>query len=1057
MEYVSAFFVKNYKLSIVLLVFIITIGLQGLNKMNAESWPQVNFAIATITTRYKGASPEDIEALITKPIEDEIRKVSGLKDVKSVSRIGQSQIIVRIDMDNVDEEKVMDDVQKAVQRVNKLPQDLPQLPEFIEQKSAEFPAIEIAVIGSGENRERDRIADLLKEEIEDVKAVKDVRPVGLKNREFTIELNLEKLKSFNIGVAEVLNKVTTRNISTPGGDMEDASSKQLVRVDAKVKSARELGEIVLRSNFTGQIVKVKDIARPLDGAEDQTVLASWNGKPAVLLIVNKKAGTDTIKLADEVSKIVDRYQKNLSPSMEFKVFNNEADRVRFKLTTLKSNAITGLIIVLSALLLFMPGWVGVMASLSLPLSILSILGIMPLFGMNLDSISILALIISMGMLVDNSIVITDSFVNSRQNGKSSFDAAVASVRSLWAPITATAMTTIAAFLPMLVTKGIMGKFISVIPIIVTIALIVSLFESFLLLPVRLMVVGDTIKLGDIRTEPHSTHGNASLQSSLSKKADWFTAYRLKFENFMSLVIERRYLTVLSITGLIVGAFLLIAFGNKFVLFPAEQTEIYFARIQTPVGTSLEETQRKAILLSERILTVGKENIREVVARAGSSVGRPGDPKGGEGANQGLVTIYASEVAKMNLLTTEFLAKLRDNVETNSIGQVVFEELVNGPPVGSPIEATFRSGNAIKLEEVLKLSLEKMQQEGGVRDLKIQDVIESDEMMVMIDYPMTDRLGILVSDIATTVRSAFGGILISEVTLDNKEVKLNVKFRDEDQKDIKGLEQLRVMDRFGNLVPINRFARIRKQAGTPQINRFDYKRARTLTGNVDGVRMTSQKANSVLIEYWNSIQKNFPEVSLVFGGEQENTKESMQSLFEAMVLALIGIFGLMVFMFRSFLAPFIIMLTIPLGLIGFSISFFLHNRPISFMALVGIIGLAGIIVNSGIVLIDFILSMKREGKLSLHEILVKASGQRLRAVVTTSLTTVAGLFPTAYGFGGKDAMLIPMTMAMAWGLTTGTILTLVFVPPAYAILDDWIKFLSRFRVLKGFFKLSELTK
>jgi multidrug efflux pump subunit AcrB len=219
-------------------------------------------------------------------------------------------------------------------------------------------------------------------------------------------------------------------------------------------------------------------------------------------------------------------------------------------------------------------------------------------------------------------------------------------------------------------------------------------------------------------------------------------------------------------------------------------------------------------------------------------------------------------------------------------------------------------------------------------------------------------------------------------------------------------------------------------------------------------MTSPNANAILIEYWKALQLNYPEVSLVFGGEAESTAESLQSLFQAMVLALIGIFALMVFMFRSFLAPFIIMMTIPLGLIGFSIAFYLHGRPISFMALIGIIGLAGIIVNSGIVLIDFIQSMEKEGEMSLHEILVKASGMRLRAVITTSLTTVAGLFPTAYGIGGSDAMLIPMTMAMAWGLTTGTIFTLIFIPPAYAILEDWIAFLLR---LPGFRMFSKVGK
>lgn len=1035
MRNIADFFIKNYKLTLVLMGFMIIIGLQGLSKMNAESWPAVDFATATITTNYPGASPEDIEALITKPIEDEIRKVTGLKDVKSISRIGQSQIVVRADMDNVDTVKVMDDLQKAVQRVNKLPADLQQQPEFLEMKSEEFPAIEIAVIGPKENRYIDAVADLLKEEIEDIAAVKDVRPSGFRNREFTIEIDMQKLKQFNIGVAEVLQKASARNISSPGGDMEETTQKKLVRVDAKMKTAEEVGELVIRSNFTGQIVRLKDVARAIDGAEEPRALASWNGKDAVLLIVNKKAGTDTIKLADKVFEIVQRYQTSYQGNAEFKVYNNEANRVRAKLETLNSNAVSGLVIVLTALLVFMPGWVGIMASFSLPLAILTILGIMPMFGMNLDSITILALIISMGMLVDNSIVITDNFVSLRQQGLKTHAALVKTVGDLWAPITATAFTTIAAFLPMLVTKGIMGKFIMAIPIVVTIALLISLVESFLFLPMRLSFVGSKVKL--------TSEGGK----------DWFAKYRDKFENFMGWVVKHRYISVSGMFSLIVGALLLMALGNKFILFPADQTEIYMARLEAPIGTPLEETQRRVMQLSQKILEVGGDEwVREVVARSGTSVGRPGDPKGGEGANQGLVSIYATEFAKNNIPYTEFLKKLREEIDTTPYGTVVIEEMVNGPPVGAPIDATFRSSSSDKLQEVITQVMTKLRSVEGISDVKVEDVVDSDEVMVNINYPLADRLGVSVTDIGTTVRSAFGGILISDVTLNNKEVKLNVKFKDENRRDFNDLSSIPVMDRQGNLIALSKLASFETKAGTPQIKRRDYKRSRTVTGSVDGVVMTSPKANAILIDYWKELQLQYPDVSLVFGGEAESTAESLQSLFQAMVLALIGIFALMVFMFRSFLTPFIIMMTIPLGLIGFSIAFYFHGRPISFMALIGIIGLAGIIVNSGIVLIDFIQSMEKEGKLSLHEILVKASGMRLRAVVTTSITTVAGLFPTAYGIGGADAMLIPMTLAMAWGLTTGTIFTLVFIPPAYAILQDWIKFLLSLPGFKVFSKV-----
>ncbi|MBL7663897.1 MAG: efflux RND transporter permease subunit [Bacteriovoracaceae bacterium] len=1034
MRHIADFFIRNYKLTLVLMTFMGVIGIQGINRMNAESWPAVDFAIATITTQYKGAAPEDIEALITKPIEDEIRKVSGIKDVKSISQTGQSQIVVRVDMDNVDEVKAIDDLQKAVQRVSKLPADLEQQPEFIEIKSAEFPAIEIAVVGSGDDRLRDRVADLLKQEIEDISQVKDVRPSGYREREFTIELDMEKLEDYNIGVAEVLNKAMARNISTPGGDMKEPNKKFLVRLDAKVKTAEELSNLVIRSNFAGQIVRLKDVARAVDGAEEPRALATWNGEEAVLLIVNKKAGADTIKLADEVFAVVERYQKSHN-EVKFQVYNNEANRVRAKLDTLNSNAISGLIIVLAALLVFIPGWVGIMASMSLPLAILTTLGIMPMFGMNLDSITILALIIAMGMLVDNSIVITDNFVELRRAGMQTHKALVKTVADLWAPITATAFTTIAAFLPMLVTKGIMGKFIMAIPIVVSIALVISLLESFFFLPMRLSFVGNRVKL--------TSQGGQ----------DWFAPYRKKFENFMRWVVQHRYITVGGLLGMVVVSMAINGIFNKFMLFPAEHTEMYVARVEMPIGTPMEKTRDALTELSKKVMEVGTaEWVREIVGRAGTTKARPDDSKGGEGDNQGMLIIYATDEAKFNVEYTDFLKRLRDGIDTKSYGTVIFEEMVNGPPVGAAVSATFRSNDAKKAKEVIDQVMEVLGKTPGILDLKIEDVVDAEEVFVNLDYSLTDRLGVSVADIGTTVRTAMGGLFVSDVTLNNKEVNLNVKFQDSDRKNYQDLAHIPVMDRQGNLVPLGNLAKFETRPGTPQIKRFDYKRARTITASVDGVQMTSPKANAILKAKWDELQLKYPEVSLVQGGENESTAESLQSLFDAMVLAMIGIFALMVFMFRSFLMPFVIMLTIPLGLIGFFLSFSLHQRPVSFMALIGIIGLAGIIVNSGIVLIEFINVLRKEGKLPLEEILVQASGQRLRAVITTSITTVAGLFPTAYGIGGADAMLIPMTLAMAWGLTTGTIFTLVFIPAAVAIVEDWISFLLKLPFFKNFSKL-----
>ncbi|CBW25550.1 putative transmembrane Acr-type transport protein [Halobacteriovorax marinus SJ] len=1036
MKTLSKFFIDNSKLSIVLMLGLLIYGIMGLAKMNAESYPNVSFATAIVTTRYDGATAQDIETKITKPIEDEIRTVRGLKDVNSTSQSGLSTIVIRVDMDRagIDVETVISDIQKAVDRTNKLPADLIDRPKFSEIKSEEMPVFQIAVLGSNENRSRDIIADHLKEELEDNKLIKGVTLEGFAKRTFQIEVNNDLLNKHHIGMQELISKIQARNVNIPGGNLKQDKTQQLLRLEGKIKNTKELENILIRSNFSGQSIYLKDVAKVVDGEEEIKVRTRYNGEEATLLTIAKKAGADTITLVDDVEKKLHEYEKLYTDKADFKVFLNESIKVKDKLDVLANNAVSGLILVIVFLFIFLPGKIGLMASLSLPLAIMGTLGIMPAFGMNLNTITVLALVIALGMLVDNSVVISENFTRLRQEGKNSKEAALESIKSLWLPITATAFTTIAAFLPMLVTKGIMGQFIKWIPIIVTISLLLSLVESFFFLPMRLVSAGNSVK--------KDKDGNS--------KKDWFHKFENKFEKIMTVIVRRRYIAVAGFSALIVFALFMMTAGNKFILFPADQTEIYIARFELPNGTKLEETNSKLRDLSNDIKEVLGKDVKHLIGKSGESKVQLTDPKATEGNNVGIVFIYVTDEAKLNLFYTTVLEKLRAQVPKDGYKSLTFEAQVNGPPVGSDIEATFRSNDMEQLDSLIGKIKARLEKVPGVLDLKVNDIIGDDEVFINIDYEKADQLGLNIFNAGDTVRSAISGRIISEVTLNNKDVDLRVSFKESDRTDITKLKDVNIMDSRGNLVPLGTFAKFETKDGTPQIKRFDFKRSKTLAGSINEKKITAMEANQILLKTYEELRKDFPSVSLVFGGVAESTKESMESLAQASVLAAIGIFAILVFLFKSYLRPLIIMMTIPLGLLGFSIAFATpvlsgymdRTRPISFLALIGIIGLAGIIVNSGIVLISFIDEMRAEGKLSLEEILIKASGMRLRAVLVTSLTTVSGLFPTAYGVGGSDPTLVPMTLAMAWGLTSGTILTLSFIPPAYAILEDFLNLVNR---------------
>jgi multidrug efflux pump subunit AcrB len=1029
MNTLASFFIRNSKLTVVITLGIIIFGVQGLRSMNSESYPQVSFAMATVVTPYDGASAEDIETKITRPIEEEVRTISGLKDVRSISQAGLSTIFIRADIDNIVVDKVMADLQKAVDRVSDLPSDLKDKPIFTEIKSEEFPVIEIALVGGNDKRERDIIANRLKEELEDNSLIKDVRAVGYAERRFNISLDLDKLALHHIGVDEVMGKISSRNVNIPGGSLKGEKNQRLLRIEAKVKDAQSLANLVIRSNFSGQQVLLKDLAQVEDGEEETNIKARYNGEEATILIVSKKGGSDTLKLVADVDKKLEVFKKLHGDKYRFEIFHNESIKVRNKLDVLSGNAFSGLVLVVVFLLLFLPGRVGIMASLSLPIAVMATLGYMAKSDMNLNSITILALVIALGMLVDNSVVIAENYARLRSEGKNALDAATSSIQTLWLPIAGTAFTTIAAFMPMLVTKGIMGQFIRFIPIIVSVSLLISLIESFFLLPMRLVAVGGKYDQED-------------------KKEGWFEKLQVKFDRFMNWALLRRYWMAGAMSFLIVFSFVLMVKGNRFDLFPAEQTEIYIARLEMPNGTRLEETTRVIALMSKKIKDGVGKHVEHVVGRAGTSKMAPTDPKAKDGNHVGMISIYVNEETKNTVNYQDFLEMLRE-YKLEGPGDLTYEAVINGPPVGNAIEASFRSNSQTELDQMLALVKEKMSQVDGVIDLKVDDVIGDDEVYIDVDYQKVDRLGLNVRTLGETIRTAVAGKIASAVVLDNKDVDLFLQFKEEDRNNLDHLSQYKLMDGQGNLVSLGQVAELRRETGKPQIKRYDYKRSKTLLGNIKEEKISSIAANAKLNDIFAELSPQYPSVSLYFGGAAESTRESMQSLFDALILSLIGIFALLVFLFRSYLRPAIIMSTIPLGLFGFSVAFFLHDRPISFMALIGIIGLGGIIVNSGIVLIAFIDELRAEGKMNLHDILVRASSLRLKAVIVTSLTTISGLLPTAYGIGGSDAMLIPMTMAMAWGLTSGTILTLVWVPCAYAILEDYTSLLGRNRFFGWF--------
>lgn len=1037
MEKLFQFFVENWRFTFILKILVILAGALGLSQMQREAFPPVNFAAVSISTMYPGASPEEVEEKITHIIEEELRGITGIKEVFSTSMPDRSDIDVRIDIDRKDVDKIVNEIQRAVQRARgRLPSDVNEDPRVLEIKADEIPIIEVALTMNQENFNEAAREELnswsyqLKKEIEDLTGVASVRLSGYQDKEFQVYVDPLKLKKLDVGLLEVTQTISSRVKNTPAGYLRDSQNTNMVRVLSPIKDIQSIDDLVIRSPDGRNSVQVKDVGRAIEGRQWPSVLARINGSPSVLIVVAKKGESDAIRLVQDVKKQLSVFESRLPQNLKLNIYNNEGQRVENRLEIVTSNAALGFIVVVLILFLFLPWKIAIISSFSLPLCLLGTIFLMVIQGANFNIITMMALIICLGNLVDNSVVISEYYTRLRENGIEAQKAATQAAHKFWIPFTASTITIIAAFIPMLVTKGVMGQFIKWIPITVTCALLFSLFESLFLLPARLQFL------------------DARLQKSASgeNKVTTFDKIENSFAKGISLCVNHRWKTFFALIVLVISGFVSSALFNRFELFPADGIEYYVARFETPVQTSITRTDELSKQVSDAIQAVIDPNDFDfLVVRSGIQQIDVSDPAAKIGENVGFVLISVKPGRAQFLNYTKVLENLRQTKKPEGIEKLTFETINNGPPIGKPVTIRVRSNNDKAINEITSDIMSELKKQKGVFNVELDLQKTGQEYALNIDEIKASAT-LLNSDlVGLNLRSALQGFRAGQLNLSGEEVEILIRLDENKVNSIGDIENFEIVNSQGQLVPLSRVAKIKKQEAPEFRKNYNFKRTVTITGEVEPAIVTSQQINAKMQAYVAPLAEKNPDVTIKFGGEEESTNESLTSLAFALVMSLIGIFATLVFTFKSFTKPFLILTSIPLGLIGVCYAFIFDQRPLSFIAFIGIVGLSGVVINSAIILVDYIEELRSQigQTLSLPDILVKASRERFRAVLATGLTTVVGLLPAAWGIGGYDSLLVPMTLALSWGMILGTVLTLMWIPATYLILEN---FRSRIRDL-----------
>ncbi len=1029
MKKIVEYFAQKSLIVNIISVGLLISGILFIFTANREAFPKVDYNWVIVTTIYPGSTADDIEKHITIPIEDEIRGVEGIDEVYSGSYEARSVVALKLDPDITNKFKVINDIKDAVDAVTDLPDDA-ETPVVTELSTSLVPVIEISVTKKeGINNYQDEIelrakAKMLEDRLLNLPGVAQIEKKGYREREMTVEVNPLKLQAYYVSITDIINSLARKNLNFPGGTAKTEKEDIMIRTIGEVEKASDIKKVLIKANDLGNFVTVGDVANVRDTFEEEDIIIRSTGMKAITLTVLKKETADIIDLVDEVVEITDKYKSEYGDSFNFILSNDLSYYVKRRLNVLVNNGIVGFTLVLISLFLTL-GWrIATVTAIGLPVAFCITFIWMGQAGVSVNLMSMFGLIIVLGMLVDDAIVVAENIYRHIQEGAPLQDAVINGTSEVILPVAGTILTTIAAFSPLMFMSGIMGKFMWTLPAVVSVALAASWFESMFILPSH---INDIEKLNkNIKHNQRNNKGKIHL------------FFKEKYTSILRVVLVNRYKSFLVATLFFAGSIFFASQNVKFVLFPADKIERFVIKLEAPTGTSLEKMSGKIALLERLVGDLPAEELDNYISMVGIIQEQPMDPGEKKGSNYGTIIVNLTPEEKRERKALEIVDEIRvkSGEFEKEFVKIEMNTIKGGPPVGAAVNVTIRGDDFQVLRELSAMYQEYLNSLTGVKDVKDDYEEGKTEIRVVVDEKTAAIAGISVYDVASTVRSYFEGSVATTIRKSDEEIDIRVKFPDSLKNNIESLKYVKVPNRLGNLIPLSRVASFEKGKGISVINRQNWKRAITVTADIDehAKGVSSVSVNMMLQEKFADLTSKYPDITLDYLGEFKDTQDSMENLIRSFIIAVIVIYFILVALFSSLIHPFVIISVIPMTLIGVVWTFYFHGIPFSFLGLMGVVGLAGVVVNDSIVFVDFIKNNRIKGMDPL-EASVDAGGKRLRAVFLTTITTFLGLLPTAYGWGGFDPFLKPMAVSMSWGLLFGTFITLLGTPLVYNIFSD----------------------
>ena len=1041
MKGVVEWFTRNPVAANLVMIVIVVGGLLTWPQLRMELFPEFALDRISVAVPYPGAAPEEVEEAICTRIEEEVHAIDGVKRVTSIAAESLGTVLVELERDAT-ASRVLDDVTTRVNAISTFP-ELAEKP-IIEELTMRAQVINLAVHGPVGERALRLVGERVRDDLSETDGISLTRLASARPFEVSIEVSEEALQRHGLTFDDLAGAVRLGSLDLSGGTLRTPGGEVLLRTKAQAYDGRDFADLTLLSHPDGSRITLGDVATVVDGFEDTSQTARFNGEPMVQVQVFRVGDENAIEVAAAVREYVERVQPELPEGITLTPFADATVLLEGRLSLLTKNGLQGLLLVFVVLALFLRFRLAFWVTAGIPISFLGVMWLMPSLDVSINMLSLFSFILVLGIVVDDAIVIGESIFTEQKRDPDQLRATIVGTNRVAIPVTFAVMTTVTAFAPMLDLPGMFGNYFGVIPMAVIPILLFSWAESKVILPAHLAHGGQwAARLGEV--PPFSWW--VAFQGRFERALEW-TAERL-YQPFLERCLRLRYLThattlaVLMITGgLVAGDFV------RVIDFPKINGDLIIAQLTMPLGTSTEATsaavqqiEDAALLLEEE---VREQYGRDLVLHWATSVGE--QPLRSQQQNQGgngpgVTGSHLGEIL-MELVPTEE----REDVSTEALIER-WRELCG--PIPGAVELLFSAdvmggGDAIAIQfagndvDELRAAATELQPTLGALPgvFDVADSFRGGKQELRLDIlPRAEALGLTRGELARQVRQAFHGEEAQRIQRGRNEVRVMVRYPEEARRSLDTLERMRIRTPLGGEVPFGEVARVELDRGYASISRSDRKRVVTVTADIDENVTTSGDVVDALREgALADIVRRYPSVSWSVEGQSAELRLAMDELLRLAIVALLVIYALMAIPFRSYLQPAIVMSAVPLGLIGAVLGHILMGYDISVLSIVGLVALTGVVVNDSLVMVEFINRRREEGG-NLADAVRRAGVERFRPILLTSLTTFAGLTPLMFETSVQAQFLIPMAIALAFGVIFSTGVSLVFVPAAYLILDD----------------------